>query len=157
MPFTTQQANSGLFSPSHSGRRFQEQQESANFHSHALFKRNTWPHHVACRTLVPWLGIKPVSLALEMWSQPRTTREVQSTFQASGGITFANVPLGRANVSPFHVQEVVKEISSLLLGGVAVTVQMDWHTSIGRIYGQFCNLPHKGKARTLLLAGLAEM
>lgn len=69
-PFTTQQANSGLFSPSHSGSRFQEQQESANFHSHALFKRHIWPHHVACRTLVPWPGIKPVSLALEMWSQP---------------------------------------------------------------------------------------
>ena len=27
-----------------------------------------WPHHVACRTLVPRPGIKPVPPAVEMWS-----------------------------------------------------------------------------------------
>ena len=111
MPLTTQQANSGLFSLSHSGSRFQEQQESANFHSHTLFKRNIWPHHVAHGTLVPQPGIEPVSLALEMWSLNHwTSREVQSTFQASDGITFAIVLLGRANASPSHIQEVEKEI-----------------------------------------------
>ena len=26
------------------------------------------PHHVACRILVPWLGIKPVPLAAEAWN-----------------------------------------------------------------------------------------
>lgn len=31
----------------------------------------------------------------------------------------------------------------LLLGGAEVTLQMDRHISIGRIFGQFCNLPQR--------------
>ena len=26
-----------------------------------------WPHHMACRILVPWAGIEPASPALEAW------------------------------------------------------------------------------------------
>lgn len=69
-----------------------------------------------------------------------------STFQASACITFANVPLGKASVRPPF--KGWRNRLHLLLGGAAVTLQMDEHTGIGRIYGQFCNLPQKGRART---------